>query len=503
MRTFRLKSLLCVALIGTLFLTAMSGALAAAPTATAGMVRGKVTDDNSNMMVAAIIVEAEDGATYRATTNAMGGYSLNLEPGGYTLTFSKGNEYATETRNVTVESLKTYYLPDVRLPALYDSYEKGWIAGDCHQHTYYSDGVNSVDEIMLGNASMGLYFGFLTDHNNSRGVPEWTGATRINVRTGNGTPRYFMGFDGVEVTTEFGHYNSLGSGLTLESYDMKLTEFERASQDKLTYARDKIMYIADCIQRIGGLAQMNHPYSATTMGVANWIEADDYQVFDLYDTIEIWNGYFVPPDGIYTAQNAMNQNYSAKLLWYGLLGQMKNGHPFHAATGGTDNHNISAPVTAAARAKYTAALPTTLEEYYDYWRSTAMYNGVPTTYIRLDPADMSMEKAMACLKSGNSFITSGPVVLCDIGGVSYGETLSAKGYETLTVNTDIWNRDGLSEIRVVVNGETVQTIHLDEGTDTYREPLALTAHWQSMDWILFEVLGPVGQYAITNPIIIE
>ena len=63
------------------------------------------------------------------------------------------------------------------------------------------------------------------------------------------------------------------------------------------------------------------------MGMANWIDSGDYEVFDLYDTMEIWNGYFCPPDGArFTTENSMNQNYSAKLLWYKLLNAMKAGH---------------------------------------------------------------------------------------------------------------------------------------------------------------------------------
>lgn len=470
---------------------------------TAGIIRGKVTDNNSNMLIASIFVEGEDGTTYRTFTNAMGGYTLGLEPGTYTLTFSKGNEYDTVTKTVTVERLKTSYQPDVRLTALYDSYAKGWVAGDCHQHTYYSDGVNSVEESMVGNAAAGLYFGYLTDHNSSRGVPEWNGLLKMNVRVENGEPRYFQGFDGVELTTEFGHYNSLGTGLTLETYDLKLTEFERASSDKLTYAREKIKYIADCIRRIGGIAQMNHPYSSTTMGVMNWIEKGDWEVFDLFDTVEVWNGYFVPPDGIWDTQNAMNQNYSTKLLWYELLNGMKDGHSFHAITGGTDNHDISSPVSGTSHEKYTSSEPTDLESYYYYWVNTAKYNGMPTTYVYLNGAEVNAENVAECIRDGHSFVSDGPVVICDIDGKTYGEKVAIPADGTLTLNTDVWNRDGISEIRIVVNGETVETIRVDEGTTEYTQPVTLTGEWESLDWILVEVLGPLGQYAVTNPIIVE
>ncbi|MBE5768474.1 MAG: hypothetical protein E7333_02655 [Clostridiales bacterium] len=476
-----------------------SGAQAATPMATAGIVRGKVTDDNSNMMPAVIMVTDAEGAVYRAFTNALGGYAIALEPGEYTLTFMKGHEYSTVERTVEVASLKTYYLQDARLSPLYDSYAKGFLAGDCHQHSYYSDGVDAVDHIMVANAANGLYFGFLTDHNTSRGVPEYNTVCRINVRTEGGQPRFFCGMDGVEVTTEFGHYNALGTGLTLETYDMKLTESERSSDEKMTHIRNKILYVADCITRVGGVAQMNHPYSTNNMGMANWVDKDDMEVYDLYDTMEIWNGYFCPPDGVFTTENSMNQNYSSKLLWYHLLNQMKSGHPFHAATGGTDNHEVAGTASAKNRAKIVEE-PATLDEYYNTWTATAKYNGMPATYTYFGEQPLTMENACAAIKAGRSFITSGPVVICKAQDKVYGEEVVLQG-DTLTIDTDIFNRDGLREIRVVVNGETVQTIALN-GEKTYNEPITVSRTWEKKDWVLLEVLGPTCQYAITNPFII-
>ena len=112
-----------------------------------------------------------------------------------------------------------------------------------------------------------------------------------------------------------------------------------------------------------------------------------------------------------------------------------------------------------------------------------------------------MENVQNALKSGHSFISNGPVVLCDIDGASYGETLIPAGRE-LTVHTDIFNRDGIQEIRVVRNGEVLQSITLDGTTDRYSDPITISADWQTGDWVLIEVLGPISQYAITNPVLI-
>lgn len=469
-----------------------------APAPAAGIVRGKVTDSNSNMLIAGIIVTDEKGSFVRETTNAFGGYELKLLPGKYTLLFTKGMEFDTVVKEVEVTSLKTFYLPDVRLTQLFDSYRKGWIAGDCHQHSYYSDGVDSIHGLFNGNASMGLYWGFLSDHNTSRGVPEWVSRLSVNVMTDEaGQMRPFVGFDGVEVTSEFGHYNCLGSGLTLETYDLNLRESERSSPDKLTFIREKLVYLVDSIKRVGGVAQMNHPYSSTTMGAANWISLDDYDFLDTIETVEIWNGYFVPPDGIYTNSNAMNQNYDSKLLWYGLLNAMKEGHPFHAATGGSDNHDSRSQQTQTA----DPAKIGDVSAYYDYIRFCGKYPGMPTTYVRLSPEELTMENVKKALVAGHSFVSNGPVVLCDIDGAGYGETLVPAGGE-LTIHTDIFNRDGIREIRVIHNGEVIQTVNPPEGTDHYTDPISISGVWAPGDWILLEVLGPISQYAITNPVLI-
>ena len=495
------KAVVGGAAVATLPVLRTDAQAAGANMATAGIIRGKVTDSNSNMTPAVILVEAADGTAYRAFTNAMGGYAISLEPGEYTLTFMKGHEYDTVTRTVEIESLKTYYAQDVRLNALYDSYAKGWIAGDCHQHSFYSDGIDAVERVMVGNAANGLYFGFLTDHNTSRGVPEYNGAAMFPVRTENGQVRYFKGMDGVEVTAEFGHYNALGSGLTLETYDLKFTEGERNSDEKMQIVREKIKYIADCITRVNGVAQMNHPYSTTTMGMANWIDSNDYEVFDMYDTMEVWNGYFCPPDGaLFTTENSMNQNYSSKLLWYKLLNAMKEGHPFHAITGGTDNHDVSGAASAKARAKIVEN-PADLQAYYDTWVASAKYNGMPATYTYFGDKELTMENAMAAVKAGHSFVTSGPIVLADVKGKIYGEKVEAAAGEELSFNCDIWNRDGLKEIRIVVNGEIVQQIPVTG--ESFKEVVALQRDWESNDWIVLEVLGEdCCQYALTNPIII-
>ena len=60
-------------------------------------------------------------------------------------------------------------MDDVRLTHLYDGTTTGWYMGDLHQHTTYSDGKQTVDEVLMSNINNGLHFGFLSDHNTAAG----------------------------------------------------------------------------------------------------------------------------------------------------------------------------------------------------------------------------------------------------------------------------------------------------------------------------------------------
>ena len=501
-RSVILSIILCFALcLGTLAGCAPAPAPeeSAEKTVAPGKVRGKVLSDNGDMLVAGILVIDQDNNAYRTTTNAYGGYNLQLQPGQYTLIFNKGAEFSTKTVEIAVDSLKIYYLQDVRLTQLHDSYADGWIAGDAHQHTNYSDGADSIENAVVANASVGLYWGFLTDHNVSRGCAEWR-ETMVNVLTEtDGSRRYFVGFDGVENTTEFGHFNTLGTGMTFDKYEIGFTEAERASANRNDYAREKIIYIAKQSKRQGGLAQMNHPYSSTNMGAMNFLKEDDFEAICSFDTIEIWNGYFTVPDSRFDTKNGENQNNTAKLLWYSALNEMKNGRSFIAATGGTDNHDSQGPADSSKRA-YIGKDSYTLSEYYNLCRYMGKYCGNPTTYVHLTGDELTKENVMEALKAGHSFISNGPILNCNIGGAVYGDTVSAAD-GTVTVTADIFCRDGLTQVRIVKNGEIVRTVTFDELLTQYNGEI--TAEVTSGDWILIEALGDWGIYAISNPFFID
>jgi hypothetical protein len=284
----------------------------------------------------------------------------------------------------------------------------------------------------------------------------------------------------VEETTEFGHYQSLGIPLTFERYDLELYSAERNSADRDKITKARISYIADSIKRAGGLAQINHPYSVSTMGFNYW------ELASQFDTMEIWNGYFSPLDGRYETEG---QNYKSKMKWFDLL----NSGLYLAATGGTDNHDVTGPGTTAG---IKISDVKNYQNYYDYYVNTGKYSGMPTTYLHL--SDFSLSSVLSAIKGGHSFISNGPTAICSVEGKTYGEKVEITDNSTINIKTDIFNRDGLEFIKVVKNGIEAKKETLS-GASSYNSDISLDGVKKG-DWIVIEVAGPGAQYAITNPI---
>ena len=58
------------------------------------------------------------------------------------------------------------------------------------------------------------------------------------------------------------------------------------------------------VKNSDGTTQMNHPYSSGNMGIMNYMAEDDWDFFSYFDTIEVWNGYFIVPDGRFTSKTS-------------------------------------------------------------------------------------------------------------------------------------------------------------------------------------------------------
>ena len=234
---------------------------------------------------------------------------------------------------------------------------------------------------MASNLSNGLHYGYLTDHNTAWGLPEWVQGNRLPaVIDSEGTSHMFGAYEGLEVTTEFGHYQSFGLGLVFDLYEVTLRDSERAKpkEEKDEIIKDRIRYIGDTIRWAGGVAQINHPYSTSTMGFNYWEDS----VLERFDTIEIWNGYFIPGDGRYEPEKVgyQGQNYRSKVTWFDLLNNVKNGGPYLAAVAGTDNHDVSGLYKPDPNIDLENIKD--LKQYNELFLKQGKFSGSPSTVVK-------------------------------------------------------------------------------------------------------------------------
>jgi hypothetical protein len=135
--------------------------------------------------------------------------------------------------------------------------QPGWVRGDLHCHTRYSDGDSWPAEMLHAGAEAGLDFLGVTDHNNVAHHAEY----------GRGGGAFPIVVPGVEVTTYGGHWNAWGTDRWWEFRDPTAAAVERA--------------MAAAVEA-GAIVSVNHP---KPFGPA-W----EYGTVGRAHGIEVWNG---------------------------------------------------------------------------------------------------------------------------------------------------------------------------------------------------------------------
>ncbi|MEA2519181.1 MAG: hypothetical protein QOF49_1261 [Chloroflexota bacterium] len=166
---------------------------------------------------------------------------------------------------------------------------KGWLRGDLHCHTRYSDGDSWPSEMLHAAVEAGLDFLGVTDHNNTAHQAEY----------GPGGGSLPIVVPGIEVTTYGGHWNAWGTDRWWEFRDPIGSAVEAAMRAA-----------ADA----GAVVSVNHPkpfgppWEYDTVGAAH--------------AIEVWNGPW-------TSRNAMSLAFWDERLRAGRR---------LTAVGGSDTH---------------------------------------------------------------------------------------------------------------------------------------------------------------------
>jgi len=133
----------------------------------------------------------------------------------------------------------------------------GWLRGDLHCHTRYSDGDSWPAEMLHAAAEAGLEFLGVTDHNNTAHHAEY----------GPGGGDVPIVIPGVEVTTYGGHWNAWGTDRWWEFREPTAAAVERAMAAAVA---------------AGAVVSVNHP---KPFGPA-W----EYHTVGPAHAVEVWNG---------------------------------------------------------------------------------------------------------------------------------------------------------------------------------------------------------------------
>lgn len=171
----------------------------------------------------------------------------------------RGCDYRVEIRldpNLAPPQRDVVRTGDARRPVLPDA-RPGWVRGDLHCHTRYSDGDSWPSEMLLAAAEAGLDFLGVTDHNNVAHHAEYGPG-------GGGLP---VVIPGIEVTTYGGHWNAWGTDRWWEFREPNGPAVERAMASAA---------------EAGAFVSVNHPKSFGPP----W----EYPDIRSFHAVEVWNG---------------------------------------------------------------------------------------------------------------------------------------------------------------------------------------------------------------------
>ncbi|SHI19109.1 CehA/McbA family metallohydrolase [Streptomyces sp. 3214.6] len=150
---------------------------------------------------------------------------------------------------------------------------RAWYRGDCHLHSWYSDGRRTPAEIGALARAAGLDFVNTSEHNTHAGHGAWADVAGDDL----------LVMLGEEITTRNGHVLALGTD------PGTFVDWRYRARD------NRFGRFARRIRRAGGLVVPAHPH-ATCIG-CGWKFG-----FGETDAVEVWNGPYTPDDEVTLAE---------------------------------------------------------------------------------------------------------------------------------------------------------------------------------------------------------
>lgn len=452
----------------------VSGAAAAHPKLVvpeSGWLKFDVTDALGGAMPARLRVSGTNGTPdpvfgpdYRAqgagaeVHSATGFGEVELPPGDYRVTVTRGPEYSVNTRPIHVTPERGAVVSAV---LGHEVETPGWIAADFHVHSAPSmDSEVRLEDRIATLLAAGVEFAVATDHNHVTDFGPVIAS--LGVTTGIDSTV------GVEVTTkEWGHFNvfPMPSGAPAPPY----AEIDPAE-----------LFPMFRQSRLAPVIQVNHPWMPgygyfflSSLDEATLTPRKQGYSPD-FDALEVINGFELKEPG------SLNRNLER---WFKLL----NAGARYTAVGNSDSHRV-------------------VNEWVGY----------PRTYVAVEddrPGRVTAAEIARALRSGRAMVSAGPVVFVDVEGVEPGATLEMlPGEVNVHVVVRAAERIPLAQVDLFVNGELVDVLPISAPPQRdLRLDRVVPVRIDESGWIVVVVRGsrpleallpglPMLPFAFSNPI---
>jgi len=418
-----------------------------------------------------------------------GQFEKTVPPGETTITVSRGFDYVAQQRKLDLRPAQRVQIT-FRLRRQAGLRRLGWYCGDNHVHMIHGEAKIPVDFPYLALAARAAGLDYMSVAQNWNLPPEQITPARLTALCKIvSTPDFILAWNMEapknywrgDVTHCLGHCWTLGMrGYTPEGQDAIQALSQMSAHDYESEKTPTPNFDSQAlIHALGGLVAYTHPcrWGWGTWGgkgiypvevgkfISNLAEELPYDtvVGPTYDAMDI------------LMQSWDRENYrEAQELWFLLL-----------------NKGYRMPGTASTDASFDSsghALP-----------------GIVRVYTRIEgpPSIAAIARAM---KAGRNFVTSGPLLLLDIGGHPAGDVVHISQPSDFRVRLEAWPSgavgEHLTKVELIRNGEIVRVFPVSNGKREFTSELSI--HEKGTAWYIARCFGSDDlQVAITNPIYFE
>ena len=367
-----------------------------------------------------------------------GNFDVNLVPGNYTATVTKGNEYLQQTLNLALKPGE-HVTRDCRLKRWIDMPARGWYSADDHIHIQRSPRDDpsilrwiAAEDIHVGNIlEMGDFWATYFTQYSFGEKGRYNESGRI-LSPGQEEPR----------TPEIGHTISLGAA-----------ELVRFQPDYYSFDR-----LFDKVRQLGGVTGFAHQgmsfhgYRGMTLNILR----------GKIDFLEL--AQFCVPEG----PLALDHYYHFLDLGYRITALAGSDFPWC----GRDRFGFPQEGSQIGNARFYT------------------YAGGPLTF----------ERWFAAVKAGHTFVTTGPIVLLKVNDRLPGDTLDVAPGAKLHITAEAYGESGqvpLKSLEIIAHGRSLKKVEAQAGGRLSAE---LDLPVQHGVWIAAKCEAGKMQIAHTTPV---